>query len=92
MEKFIADMNTIHGVTSRVVWDSAGRDIARAEIAFNHESLGTTTNNIVKQLNNGNPAIYCRGYKANEGIIEIDVRSVNTTQLNTIFEKINALF
>ncbi|EHN69242.1 DgaE family pyridoxal phosphate-dependent ammonia lyase [Aliivibrio fischeri] len=92
MEKFIADMNTIHGVTSRVVWDSAGRDIARAEIAFDHETLGTTTNNIVKQLNNGNPAIYCRGYKANEGIIEIDVRSVNTTQLNTIFEKINALF
>ncbi|HAH12724.1 MAG TPA: SelA-like pyridoxal phosphate-dependent enzyme, partial [Pantoea agglomerans] len=31
------------------------------------------------------------GYKANEGIIEADVRSVSADQLHTIFTRIQAL-
>jgi len=32
---------------------------------------------------------YFRGYKANEGIIEADVRSVNADQLNIVYRRIS---
>ncbi len=55
---------------------------ARAEIKFDEAAIGQRTGDI---------AIYFRGYKANEGIIEADVRSVSTEQLHTIFTSIQAL-
>ena len=45
----------------------------------------------MQALKKGDVAIYFRGYKANEGIIEADVRSVSADQLNTIFTRIQAL-
>ncbi len=91
MTPFIAQLNGLDGITAREVWDSAGRDIARAEIHFDEPRFGMTTAAIVAALKQGDPAIYFRGYKANEGIIEVDVRSVSAAQLNTIFLRINAL-
>ena len=92
MEHFIAQLNSLSGIDSRVVWDSAGRDIARAEISFDENALAMVTTEIVVRLQAGNPAIYCRGYKANDGVIEIDVRSVNSEQLDVIYQNIKALF
>jgi len=45
----------------------------------------------VQALKTGDIAIYFRGYKANEGIIEADVRSVSADQLHIIFSAIQAL-
>lgn len=84
MSSFIERLNQLSGVTAKVVWDSAGRDIARTDIAFDHQQIGMTTAQIVARLQQGTPAIYCRGYKANEGHIEIDVRSVAAPQLDQI--------
>jgi L-seryl-tRNA(Ser) seleniumtransferase len=84
MSPFIERLNQLPGVTAKVVWDSAGRDIARTEITFDHQQIGMTTVQLVTRLQQGNPAIYCRGYKANEGHIEIDVRSVTIPQLDQI--------
>jgi uncharacterized protein (TIGR03581 family) len=81
MTPFIEQLNTLNGVTARVVWDSAGRDIARAEIKFDEATTGVGTGDLVNALKQGEYAIYFRGYKANEGIIEADVRSVNAEQL-----------
>ena len=53
--------------------------------------MGMTTLQIVERLQQGNPAIYCRGYKANEGHIEIDVRSVTPAQLEQIHTAIAQL-
>ncbi|WP_305819686.1 DgaE family pyridoxal phosphate-dependent ammonia lyase [Photobacterium leiognathi] len=92
MEYFVAQLNTLNGIDCRVVWDSAGRDIARAEICFDETVLAMTTPEIVARLQGGDPAIYCRGYKANDGIIEIDVRSVTSAQLDVIYQNIKALF
>jgi L-seryl-tRNA(Ser) seleniumtransferase len=82
MTPFIEQLNTLNGVTARVVWDSAGRDIARAEIKFDEAVTGVKTGDLVNALKQGEYAIYFRGYKANEGIIEADVRSVNAQQLD----------
>lgn len=40
MTPFIEALNTLNGVTARVVWDSAGRDIARTEIKFDEATTG----------------------------------------------------
>jgi len=64
------------------------RDIARTDIAFDHQQIGMTTVQVVSRLQQGTPAIYCRGYKANEGHIEIDVRSVTVPQLDQIHSAI----
>ncbi|MEB5773298.1 MULTISPECIES: DgaE family pyridoxal phosphate-dependent ammonia lyase [Aeromonas] len=88
MTPFIERLNQLPGVSAKVVWDSAGRDIARTDIAFDHQQIRMTTVEVVSRLQQGTPAIYCRGYKANEGHIEIDVRSVSQPQLDQIHSAI----
>jgi len=91
MTPFIEQLNSLNGVSARVVWDSAGRDIARSEIKFDEAVTGIATGELVEALKQGEYAIYFRGYKANEGIIEADVRSVSADQLHIIFSAIQAL-
>nr|WP_318383217.1 DgaE family pyridoxal phosphate-dependent ammonia lyase [uncultured Enterobacter sp.] len=88
MTPFIAQLNALNGVSARVVWDSAGRDIARTEIAFDEAVTGIATGEVVNALKQGEYAIYFRGYKANEGIIEADVRSVSADQLAIVARRI----
>ncbi|MDC9613756.1 DgaE family pyridoxal phosphate-dependent ammonia lyase [Xenorhabdus khoisanae] len=88
MTPFIEKLNRITGVSAKVVWDSAGRDIARTEITFNEQRISKNTFEILAQLRQGNIAIYFREYKANEGRIEVDIRSVTSIQLNTIAMRI----
>ena len=92
MTPFIASLNDINGVSGRVVWDSAGRDIARTEITFDEAVLGWKTKAIVDAMKNGDIAIYFRGYRANEGKIEVDVRSVTPPQLAIVAERFKQLF
>ncbi len=89
MTPFIDALNTLNGVAARVVWDSAGRDIARTEITFDEATTGVATGELVNLLKQGEYAIYFRGYKANEGIIEADVRSVSADQLNIVYRRIS---
>ena len=91
MTPFIDQLNQLPGVTARVVWDSAGRDIARTEIHFDEALTGWSAGDLVQALKSGDIAIYFRGYKANESIIEADVRSVTAAQLQIIFSRIDAL-
>ncbi|HHH1842713.1 TPA: DgaE family pyridoxal phosphate-dependent ammonia lyase [Yersinia enterocolitica] len=91
MTPFISQLNTIDGVSAKVVWDAAGRDIARTEISFDEAKIGRSTPDLVDALKNGDIAIYFRAYKANEGKIEVDVRSVTPAQLETIYTCINRL-
>jgi L-seryl-tRNA(Ser) seleniumtransferase len=88
MTPFIDALNTLNGVSARVVWDSAGRDIARTEIKFDEAVTGIGTGELVDALKQGQYAIYFRGYKANEGIIEADVRSVDQAQLDIVARRI----
>ncbi|RPH28570.1 DgaE family pyridoxal phosphate-dependent ammonia lyase [Buttiauxella warmboldiae] len=91
MTPFIANLNTLEGISARVVWDAAGRDIARTEIKFDEAAIGVSTVELVSALKQGEYAIFFRGYKANEGIIEADVRSVSPQQLEIIYHSIKAL-
>ncbi|PML81629.1 DgaE family pyridoxal phosphate-dependent ammonia lyase [Enterovibrio norvegicus] len=91
MAPFINGLNALPGIQSRVVWDSAGRDIARAEVSFDADVFGLSAKDAVTKLQNGNPAVYCRAYKANEGSIEFDVRSVSQEQLQQVLAAMTEL-
>lgn len=50
MTPFISQLNTIDGVSAKVVWDAAGRDIARTEISFDEIKIGRSTPDLVDAL------------------------------------------
>lgn len=91
MNKFIVDLNAIPSISAQVVWDSAGRDIARTEISFTEKDIGKSTYQIMNELKQGDTAIYFREYKANEGKVEADIRSVSNEQLDVISDRIRLL-
>ena len=86
MQPFIEKLNSVKGISARSVWDSAGRDIARTEITFDEAILQQSTQSIIQRLKAGETAVYFREYRANEGKVEVDVRSVSSTQLMVIYE------
>lgn len=91
MADFITQLNTLTGVNAKPVWDSAGRDIARTEIGFDPALTGISTPDIVSRMKQHTPAIYCRAYRMNENKIEMDVRSVQQSELAQIFAVIQQI-
>ncbi len=90
LEPFFKDLAGIDGVSTRVSWDSAGRDIARGEIVFDEKKLKRTARDIVATIRKGPTAIYFREHGINEGRLGVDVRSVNADQLKIIASAIRA--
>lgn len=91
LQPFIAGLNQLAGVSARLVWDAAGRDIARAEIAFDAAASGLSAAAAATALKQGDIAIYFREYRANEGKLEVDARSVDAAQLEQISARIRRL-
>ncbi|POZ60964.1 DgaE family pyridoxal phosphate-dependent ammonia lyase [Chromobacterium alticapitis] len=91
LEPLLARLNRLPGIRAQVAWDSAGRDIARAEVAFDPSAAGLDAAAAAKRLKAGNPAVYCREYHANEGRLEFDIRSVDDAQLATLGHCIETL-
>lgn len=91
MTPFIEKLNSIDGISAKVVWDGAGRDIARAEISFDSKVIGKTAIEMIELMKQGEVAVYFREYKANEGKVDADVRSVTAEQLDIIYNKIKKI-
>lgn len=88
LKDFNDKLNSISGVSAKCVKDSAGRAIVRSEISFDSSVLNKDALQISEQLKLGDTKVYTRDYRANEGIIEIDIRDVNESELNFIYKKI----
>lgn len=88
MEPFIADLNKIDNLAASVVQDGAGRDIYRASIKV---SGPKSAKEVIQELKTKNPAIYTREYQANNGIIEFDVRSVNSEEMTKITKRLTEI-
>ncbi|WP_055669198.1 DgaE family pyridoxal phosphate-dependent ammonia lyase [Desnuesiella massiliensis] len=88
LESFINTLNNIKGIEASSIKDAAGRDIVRGQLSFNSDILGLEAKDIVKKLKDGPIAIYTRDYRANEGKIEIDIRSVSHEELKIIENRI----
>jgi len=78
---FIADLNQINHLNASIVQDGAGRDIYRASLKVSGPQSALE---VIQALKNQNPAIYTREYQANNGIIEFDIRAVNSEEMAKI--------
>ncbi|WP_415594171.1 DgaE family pyridoxal phosphate-dependent ammonia lyase [Liquorilactobacillus ghanensis] len=87
LSPFLKNLNQIPYINAREVQDAAGREIYRAAVTVSNDSPNSAIK-IVEELKNGDPAIYTREYRVNEGIIEFDIRAVQQNEMEKI---INAL-
>lgn len=68
------EINKIDGLIASVTKDEAGRKIYRVSVKVDDNLGEIGAENIIRELEGGNPAIYTRNHHANVGIINIDPR------------------
>lgn len=88
MERFLAQLDGIPGLTGSIVQDESGRSIYRAQLRLDPAAAGLDAQRLVRELEAGDPAIYTRNHYANVGIVFIDPRPLLPGQEQTIAERI----
>ena len=86
---FIENLNRIKHISAKEVKDSSGREIYRVQVKFNDENLSMI--DFVEKLKKTEPAIFTRDYRKNEGIIELDIRSINSEDMKIILNTFQRL-
>jgi len=86
---FIENLSAIKGISAKVVQDSAGREIYRASITVSPNTI--SAKEVIAQLKEGSTAVYTREYQANNGIIEFDIRAVNSDEMAVIVGKLTQI-
>ncbi|WP_110929135.1 DgaE family pyridoxal phosphate-dependent ammonia lyase [Bacillus massiliglaciei] len=87
MTKLCETLNQINGLSCTIQQDEAGRPIYRAQIEVMREA-GITAEQLLHQLENGNPAIYLRHHYVNVGILSVDPRPLLDGQEDSIAREI----
>lgn len=87
--KCIVDrLQKIEGINANISKDEAGRDIYRAEVKICKKTLGIDAKDVMKKLNNSDPAIYVRKHKINLGYITFDVRALKKDDVDIIIKSV----
>lgn len=89
LEPFVKELNTITGISARLIQDAAGREIYRAEVTVNSPEINAVA--VISKLKSSNPAIYTREYRGNSGIIEFDIRAVDTIEMEKIIDALREI-
>lgn len=79
------------GIRGEIVQDESGRDIFRAQLTLDPKVTGLNAEAIIRQLEQGSPAIYTRNHYANLGMIHIDPRPLLPGQEEIIASRIKEL-
>lgn len=87
LKEKLKQLNNLAGMKAYLTDDPAGRDIQRIAV----KSDVNTMKELRKRLEKGDPAVYTRNYLLNQGIIEIDLRSIDENQLERIINKIGGI-
>lgn len=87
---FVDGLNAVPYVDAKQIQDGAGRDIYRACVSIQPDSP-KDAKVVTAELKAGNPAIYTREYRANEGIIEFDIRAVNAEEMTAIVNRLHEI-
>ncbi|WP_314061361.1 DgaE family pyridoxal phosphate-dependent ammonia lyase [uncultured Vagococcus sp.] len=85
---FLRALNELPNIDAKEVQDGAGRDIYRAEVMVSGK---LSAKEVIKQLKATSPAVYTREYRANNGIIEFDIRSVNVKEMAQIVTRLDEI-
>lgn len=81
------ELESLPELTCKIVRDVAGREIYRLRIKL-AETIDA--NKIVHFMKSSSPVIYFREHQLNNNIIDVDVRSVDSDDINSIITKIKA--
>lgn len=87
---FIQALNTIDHLSASMEQDAAGREIYRAKVVI-EPTAPMTAKEVIAELKKGDLAIYTREYRANNGIIEFDIRAVNQTEMDKIVQRLKEI-
>lgn len=87
LRPFISQLNNLPYGEAQMIQDSAGRDIYRAQLRFTSEAM-IDVYKVNETLKVGNPAIYIRDHQLNEGILEFDVRALDSDEMDLIVESL----
>nr|WP_152803192.1 DgaE family pyridoxal phosphate-dependent ammonia lyase [Alkalibaculum sporogenes] len=87
VEWMASKINAIEGLQATITVDEAGREIYRVKVKT--DTIKVTE--LIKKLENGNPAIYTRNHYANMGIINIDPRPLNAGDEEEIVQQLELL-
>ena len=88
-ELLAKELEGIKGTEISVVKDEAGREIYRTEMKLKETKLNAEE--LIKELEGGNPAIYTRNYYKNQGKIHFDMRSVDEKEISSIYKRIEEI-
>ncbi|WP_179394611.1 DgaE family pyridoxal phosphate-dependent ammonia lyase [Lacticaseibacillus absianus] len=90
LDPFVTKLDEIDGLSASVAQDGAGREIYRASVRVDAQAP-VTAKAVTAALKAGDPAIYTREYRANEGIIEFDIRAVDEREMAQIVERLKTI-
>lgn len=87
---FINELSSLPHVKVKQTQDQAGREIYRADITIESDSP-KNAKDVIRELKAEDPAIYTREYRANEGIIEFDIRAVDAGEMKEIVRRLKEI-
>lgn len=90
VQPFVDALNTVAHLHASIVQDAAGRAIFRASVKVDGDSA-IDAKKVTAALKAGDTAIYTREYRANEGIIEFDIRAVDAAEMKQIVERLKVI-
>jgi uncharacterized pyridoxal phosphate-dependent enzyme len=91
MRWLVSQLQGIPGVSCELKQDEAGREIYRAYIQVDPKVVGKTAFDVIRELENGNPAIYTRNHYANVGAIAVDPRPLLPGQEEVIAKELKRI-
>ena len=87
----LLSLKDIEGVNVTIVQDEAGRAIFRARIQIIPEQANITADEVVKELGEGEIAIYTRDYGIRQGYFDIDPRPLKGDDIHVIKSRIREI-
>lgn len=90
LKPFVSQLSEIEALNVSEIQDAAGREIYRAQITLKENSLLTAAE-VVESLKQGNPSIYTREHQVNNGIVEFDIRAINSEEMHKIVNRLREI-
>ncbi|GAB2532665.1 DgaE family pyridoxal phosphate-dependent ammonia lyase [Gracilibacillus alcaliphilus] len=84
-------LDSLPGVSVKIVQDEAGREIYRARIQIDSTVAKKTAEETVAKLKTGPIAIYTRDYGMKQGFFDIDPRPLQGDDMDVIVQRIQAI-
>jgi uncharacterized pyridoxal phosphate-dependent enzyme len=84
-------LDTLRGVTARVVRDEAGRNIHRAELRVDPAQAGRDAAGLAAELAAGSPPVFLRDHHAASGRLAVDPRCLTPEEEESVVDRLTGL-